>query len=282
MSAFQIKCYLLPDNVSVSPSTINKADEIRRFVLAHRVSGLYDQLIEKIQSAYGSLLANRDEIKTYWQDDENDLVCFSTDSELQYALDLQTALRMSNPSNNSSSSSVFKIYITRKFQAQPQASAEQKATNEEPIHPGVVCDGCNGPIRGTRYNCTTCPDYDLCSKCKNKGVHAEHEFVVLTKPSRNKCPYSRNRGIFGNWHQRHRQQQQHQQQQQQPSTSNPIQETLNNFFPFLANNMPMVNNPEQLKNVGEYLKQFLDPFGIDVDYRVDSANNPSSEKRRET
>jgi hypothetical protein len=41
-------------------------------------------------------------------------------------------------------------------------------------------------------------------------------------------------------------------------------------MPHIANSIPIVSDPEQLKNVGEYLKQFLDPFGIDVSYYVDS------------
>lgn len=41
-------------------------------------------------------------------------------------------------------------------------------------------------------------------------------------------------------------------------------------MPHIASSIPTVYNQEQLKNVGEYLKQFLDPFGIDVSYYVDS------------
>ena len=37
-----------------------------------------------------------------------------------------------------------------------------------------------------------------------------------------------------------------------------------------ASSVPLVNNSEQLKNFGENLKKFLDPFGIDVSYYVDS------------
>ena len=50
-------------------------------------------------------------------------------------------------------------------------------------------------------------------------------------------------------------------------------------------NIPLVNDPEQLKNIGESLKKIFDPFGIDVDYYVDSfsraANPPAQEKPAE-
>lgn len=66
------------------------------------------------------------------------------------------------------------------------------------------------------------------------------------------------------------QEQSQQQKQQQQQHAHNINETIRNFMPHIANSIPMVYNQEQLKNVGEYLRQFLDPFGIDVSYYVDN------------
>jgi hypothetical protein len=34
------------------------------------------------------------------------------------------------------------------------------------LHEGVTCDGCNQhPIKGLRFKCNECPDYDLCGEC---------------------------------------------------------------------------------------------------------------------
>jgi len=52
----------------------------------------------------------------------------------------------------------------------------------EIVHP-ADCDGCQTRIKGLRYKCSTCPDYDLCESCMNKKVHSEHTFTTLSKPS---------------------------------------------------------------------------------------------------
>ncbi len=53
------------------------------------------------------------------------------------------------------------------------------------LHPGVTCDGCEGPVAGTRFKCTVCPDYDLCSSCQGKGLHKEHALLPIFHPMAN-------------------------------------------------------------------------------------------------
>jgi len=75
MNGIQVKSYLFPNNAKIALSSVNQVDEIRRFNLAISSSqSLYETLIQKIQASYGSLLPKREEIKTYWLDEENELV----------------------------------------------------------------------------------------------------------------------------------------------------------------------------------------------------------------
>jgi len=302
MSAFQIKTYLFPtETESISASQIVKANEIRRFNLAVNSSSLYSDLLDKIQAAYGGLLPKREEIKTYWQDDEDELVGFSTDQEMQYAIDVQATMRLSQQkpyeSSINSIGQLFKIYIARKKcerHCSPGRSGFHHHYNLHNIHPGVVCDGCEGTISGSRFKCNICPDYDLCTTCKSSGKHkdTEHSFTEISRPQFGNYghgfghAFGRNRGGFGHCR-RHR--------QSPPtstanatadSTSTPtptpnLHERLQSFMPYISANIPMVNDPEQLKNVGEYLKTFLDPFGIDVDYYIDTINKSTATAKAE-
>ncbi|WWC71610.1 uncharacterized protein I206_105568 [Kwoniella pini CBS 10737] len=54
-------------------------------------------------------------------------------------------------------------------------------------HPHVVCDGCNGYIRGSRYKCMhpSCPDYDLCEACESSPLRVhpvDHPMLKMKLP----------------------------------------------------------------------------------------------------
>ena len=54
-------------------------------------------------------------------------------------------------------------------------------------HQGIVCDGCDmNPIRGPRFKCLDCPDYDICENCYNKETHKEHKMKRITMEGKSK------------------------------------------------------------------------------------------------
>ena len=56
--------------------------------------------------------------------------------------------------------------------------------NEIVLHQNKMCDLCKmTPIKGNRYKCNTCSDFDLCEQCyeKTKTCHC-HEFTKFEKP----------------------------------------------------------------------------------------------------
>jgi len=52
------------------------------------------------------------------------------------------------------------------------------------VHGRVTCDGCGvHPMRGIRYKCTICHDFDYCEKCEATVKHP-HAFIKIDHPSK--------------------------------------------------------------------------------------------------
>ncbi|RAR05401.1 ef hand domain-containing protein [Stemphylium lycopersici] len=63
--------------------------------------------------------------------------------------------------------------------------AEDRARLEGVVHRGITCNGCDEkPIRGTRWHCANCPDFDLCSNCEATNSHYKnHIFYKIRVPA---------------------------------------------------------------------------------------------------
>ena len=68
--------------------------------------------------------------------------------------------------------------------------AEEQARKEGYVHRSVTCNSCNTmPIRGIRYRCANCPDFDLCEQCEAMQIHDKtHLFYKIRIPA----PFFRN------------------------------------------------------------------------------------------
>ena len=65
---------------------------------------------------------------------------------------------------------------------------DQNDEQEEKIHQGIECDGCGmNPIRGPRFKCLDCPDYDICEDCYSKETHNEHNMQRISIKGKSKA-----------------------------------------------------------------------------------------------
>ena len=56
---------------------------------------------------------------------------------------------------------------------------EQSSEQAEVTHTNVSCDGCGVvPIKGLRYKCSVCKDFDYCAGCEERLGH-EHAFLKI-------------------------------------------------------------------------------------------------------
>ncbi len=92
--------------------------------------------------------------------------------------------------------SIVKLEVSKMFESEVRSHASQliksqqfvnmsqaPAGSQQAIHPGVKCDGCGiTPIRGVRYKCATCSNYDLCETCEQRLGH-EHALLKIRTPA---------------------------------------------------------------------------------------------------
>jgi hypothetical protein len=59
---------------------------------------------------------------------------------------------------------------------------QQINSSEQVVHQNVTCDGCGvGAIKGIRYKCSICKDFDFCAMCEERRGH-DHAFLKIYKP----------------------------------------------------------------------------------------------------
>ncbi|KAM9373457.1 sequestosome-1 isoform 2-T2 [Phaethornis superciliosus] len=162
MAALTVKAYLLGKEEA--------AREIRRFTLSPPAT--YQAIHDRVAELFQGLLraGPPPAFRMHYKDEDGDLIAFSTDEELEMAMPYVQ-------------DGVFRVYIKEKKECRREHRSQ--CSQEPPrdmVHPNVICDGCEGPVVGTRFKCTVCPDYDLCSTCEGKGTHKEHNMVMFQSP----------------------------------------------------------------------------------------------------
>ena len=61
--------------------------------------------------------------------------------------------------------------------------ASEQARKDAIVHRSITCNACQNPVRGIRYKCMNCVDYDICEGCEARGGHDfRHCFVKIRIP----------------------------------------------------------------------------------------------------
>ncbi|GAB1597403.1 protein ref(2)P-like [Argonauta hians] len=221
-------------------------DEIRRFSVRRDIS--YDNLHKLVCSVFPSLADGK--FSLYWRDSDDDLIRFASDREWAEAVaDILDG-------------SIFKIII-KVDDFKPKANT----TTGEATFSAVVCDGCSQTITGSRFKCLACPDYDLCQECEKKDTHPDHPMMKIPIPGMvppQFCPpqaddysftYSGPGGCTF-------------------STSTSSSSSTTNKTPDEKKDKDDTKKSEgyaqnMFQNLGEHLSSVLNPFGIDLDMKLE-------------
>ncbi|XP_023276454.1 sequestosome-1-like isoform X3 [Seriola lalandi dorsalis] len=256
-----VKAYLLGKDESVK--------EIRRFAVDQDVSCIFEYLSKKTAGVFNNL--KNSGLNLYYRDEDGDLVAFSSDDELMMGLACMK-------------DDTFRLFIKEKKEHRrdfplhafppfafgpppPPPLGAPHLTPPPALHPNVTCDGCEGPVVGTRFKCSVCPNYDLCSACQAQGTHTEHALLPIWHPLQQwfprgkwmkrirNCPGNQNQNL--NQGKTHNQDQDKDHDQDQAGPSTPADESASQA------------NVDFLKNIGEGVAAMLSPLGIDVDIDVE-------------
>lgn len=161
------------------------------------------------------------QFKMMWIDNDGDKISIFNEEDLRTFMELKgtkifvevedaaNAANLANPANPIEKRATFEPITRGPFRScrrygpprvqglivgdgsyRPQSAQE---TNGNPVansssspplvlHSGVECDGCLGDIRGYRYKCIECPDFDLCFSCEMKKLHGDHMMIRIVKP----------------------------------------------------------------------------------------------------
>jgi len=145
--------------------------EVRRFIMEQKEEAVPSlaSLKQKLVSLFPDLEGK--EVLVSWMDDDGDRVSIKADEDLKLAIDEMAG------------SSVYKIQVEVDVKREMERRREERKQNmEKRVHPWVTCDGCEGPVIGSRFKCLACPDYDLCSGCQEKKLHSHHEMMRIESP----------------------------------------------------------------------------------------------------
>ncbi|KAL5260230.1 hypothetical protein ACHWQZ_G010374 [Mnemiopsis leidyi] len=172
----KLKCY-----ISLKRDVVS--EEIRLFKVDMDSETPYDDLMAKLIDCYKN---DTCELGLSWKDEEGDDIVVSSNGELQAALEECPGAPNSTLKLNVTATIGIKkkrgsAGDCKKNKKKGKIDGPQIPNWENPTmtHPGVICDGCDGPVMGPRWKCSVCPDFDLCKPCKKKGIHSQHVFVKI-------------------------------------------------------------------------------------------------------
>ena len=146
----KIKCF-------ISLGEDQAAQEVRLFKVDMESENVYSDLVALLVACYQEPM----EFTLSWTDDEDDQIVVSSTSELKMAFEEQqepSTLKLNVAVKKTPSGTVWGGYANKKPEKCKRPGLQKRIPNymnENLMHPGVTCDGCEGPVCGPRFRLGT-------------------------------------------------------------------------------------------------------------------------------
>lgn len=159
----------------------------------------FDNLKNEIVARYPELL-QYEEIKFVWIDDEGDEILILNHADYYDYLDAPAfvnkrriyvkgvnKLKQEQPTVQAATTSEVHQEAPMDQDSRNEAAATAQGGGENlPLHSNILCDVCDETIRGHRYHCLQCFNYDLCMRCEGRLRHRDHLMVRIPTPDINR------------------------------------------------------------------------------------------------
>lgn len=190
---------VFPDALKIT--ILRENGEQENFLMSvnrHReVCHSFDNLRNEICSRHPELLL--DEVKFFWIDDEKDEITIlnhadyfdymdwnlgTADSQKRriYVKGVRKPAKSTQGADEAAAASSVEEPATPLRVGFVDASSSGVPPENLPVHTNIVCDVCDETIRGHRYKCLQCFNYDLCMRCEAKFRHKDHLAVRIPTP----------------------------------------------------------------------------------------------------
>ncbi|KAG1499046.1 hypothetical protein G6F52_012701 [Rhizopus delemar] len=144
-------------------STMKESAKDITDTIEERLRGLINQTVEvKLKEITQTVEKNISTLEKNMTTTVEKNVCNSTNENVEMII--KSATQLFNSINNS----------------HMKSTASTKNTFNESPQFDILCNSCYAPIRGKRWRCETCEDFDLCSTCKcHMTHHPDHKFKFI-------------------------------------------------------------------------------------------------------
>lgn len=190
---------VFPDALKIT--ILRENGEQENFLMSvnrHReVCHSFDNLRNEIVARHPELL-QLDEVKFFWIDDEKDEITILNHADYFDYMDSNVGTPASSQKRRIYVKGVRKTKTSKEPSPTGEAAPEEEDAAVEfttssanappenlPVHSNIVCDVCDETIRGHRYKCLQCFNYDLCMRCEAKFRHKDHLAVRIPTPEQN-------------------------------------------------------------------------------------------------
>lgn len=170
------------NNKDIQKDIVNRIKKVEKLIKDKKEVN-YQKELDDIKKQQEKQLKNQ---KTFF-DNIQDKICDLQNDLSQINEDVKASSKKIDTKLKKTNEKMKKL-VKNQEQLESNLNEKFKTSVNNTIHCGVSCDECGiTEIKGTRYHCLICKDYDLCEQCERVKGH-NHDMIKFVKETKYKNP----------------------------------------------------------------------------------------------